>query len=905
MSRAWWLSAFVAWSVCCAASTVHFERLRPGWVRGDYDFRLLPGKRGYRNFVLEADVATTAAGPAVRVAFAIQDPKNYYYAEAADTGCGFVRVEDGLEQRVGTPSEGALPREAKVRLTVARWRQRMALWLDGRLVAEAYDGRFARGGLAIAARSSSATISTIRFQNVAEVRLRDDFMRTQAENTAWRPLSGSWKLEALPSASLSANAFNYRGKAAEEGQPAIAVRGYWFWRDYVASAACKPLGKGPVGLVFYFRDKDNYHLLRWGGEGRLELVRVVGGNATTIASRQLPIVVGQWYKLGVRVVGRRVWGLVDGRPVLTCADPWLVSGAVGLYCADATGALFDDVEVAAPKGFEEDFDRPCQGKWLALGGSWAWQRGRLDGTSAGGRFVIASANSHARYVCGEDDWADYSVAADVLPPVRGAVGLVAHYQDEANYYLLRLEPQRVVLSALVEGEEKQLGEAPCAVELGRVHRLELAWRRGLLTGRLDGAKLLERPHLALDHGRAGLFVQGSAGAAFDNFAVSFPPQPKPIFTAHQVFAAERSMGSWAARQSDWVEAKEKLDGDARPFAWHRGDFYSDVELLVRPESFPVGGRLWLALAAEGGVATGYLATVARGERGLDVVLSRAGKAVANAQVATRRAPVRVSAERVGAAVLVHVDGKVALAFYDRQPLAGCRIGWGGRAVKVPVGDVEIFSPTVLVYSFNRAPVDWRAAAGDWKVTNRWACDPRWSFFAGTRAGDPLVALWNKRRFSGPDITVEFAAGIRHDPDRGGSSYRYASDINAILCGDGLDLRNGYNFIFGGWGNKATKILRNGTPLAQTTKFLFPRNYSQHRRWFYFKAQKRGGRLRFFVDNKLALEANDPRPLSGDRVALWSWNNDIMVARVRISCRGAAPCELPAPPAPRKPQCCYR
>jgi len=904
MIRARWLSALLVWCGCALGSSVRFEALRPAWAAGDYQFRLLPGKGTYRNYILEADVATSDAGPAIRVALDVQDPQNYYYAEAADTGCGFVRVEDGLERRIGTASEGLLPRGRRLVVTVARWGQRLALWLDGRLVAEAYDGRFRRGGVALAARSVSASISTVRFQHVAEVRLKDDFMRGASENTAWQPLAGTWRLEGLASASLSANAFSYRGQAAD-GEPAISVRGHWFWHDYVASAACRPLGDGAFGLAVYLRERGSYHLLRWNTHGRIELVRVRNGKPTTLAGRELPVVKGRWYHLGVRAVGRRLWGLVDGHPVVEATDPWLVSGAMGLYCEGPGAVLFDDVEVAAPRDFAEDFNRPCEGKWLALGGTWTWQQGSLDGHSPGGRFVIASAGSHARYVCGEDDWADYTVAADVLPPVRGAVGLVAHYQDEANYYLLRLEPRRLVLTAMVEGQESQLAEAPCLVALGRVHRLGLAWRRGLLTGWLDGAKLLERPHLALECGRAGLFVEGSAGAAFDNLAVSFPPRPRPIFTTHEVFAAERSMGSWAARQSDWVEATEKLDGSPHTFAWHRGDFYSDVELLLRPKRFPPGGRLWLTLAADAAAASGYLIRLARGAKGIEISLLRAGSPVASATVHATGPPARVSAERVGGVVLVHVDGRAALAFHDRQPLGGCRIGWGGEGVEVPLGDVEIFSPVVWVYSFNRAPVDWRAAAGNWTVTNRWACDPRWSFFAGTRQGEPLVALWNKRRFASPDLTVEFAAGIRHDPDRGGTDYGYASDINAVLCGDGLDLRKGYNFIFGGWGNKATRILRNGTTIAQTTKFRFPRNYSQHRQWFYFKAQKRGSRLRFFVDNKLALEANDPEPLAGERVALWSWNNDIMVARVRISTRGAAPRELPTGPPPPKPRCCYR
>ena len=209
-----------------------------------------------------------------------------------------------------------------------------------------------------------------------------------------------------------------------------------------------------------------------------------------------------------------------------------------------------------------------------------------------------------------------------------------------------------------------------------------------------------------------------------------------------------------------------------------------------------------------------------------------------------------------------------------------------------------------VYSVLNAPVDWRPAAGRWKVTNRWHCDPRWSFFAGERQGGKLVAVWNKRGF-GPDVTLEFAAGIRHDPDRGHTSYVYASDINAVVCGDGSDLRKGYNVVFGGWGNKHTRILRDGKVVADTSKVLMHGSSTQHRYWYYIKIQKRGGRLRLFVDNALALEYNDPEPLDGRRVAIWSWDNDLMVARVRIAAPRRAPCELPVGPSAAKPACIYR
>ena len=890
-----------------SATTYQFSGLKPGATHGEFVCRFV-GRGRAKHYVVETRLRASHAGPAARILFGYQDDRNFYYAEAGDTRCTFVKVEDGIEQRIGTPSEGVLPRGSDVLLTLIRWRYHAALWVNGRQAAEAYDGRFGSGRVAVAGRSDSVTIGTIRFQVVGEMRLDDDFMRTDAEETAWQAVAGTWKLKSLRSASLSANAFMFAGLGASDDAAAMAVRGHWFWHDYVASAACRPEGDGAVGLVFYYRDPKHYHLVRWTAatvEGpRLQVIRVSGDAREVLGEAPVGFVKGQWYQLGVRVVGRTAAACVDGNALVEVTDPHLVSGSVGLYCEGTDGAVFDDVEVAEPRDFHEGFERRSRGKWLALGGTWEWQEAPLDGGTQAGRCLIGSAPEEGRYVCGQEGWQDYAVAAQVLPPVRGDVGLVAYYQDEANYYLFRLSPQKAELVRASEGEVGVLAESPCALPLGVPHGLELSVNRGVLTGRLNGKVLVRRCDRRLGHGRAGLFVRGSAGAGFDNVAVRFAERPRPLFTTHSVFEAETSMGNWAVRQSDWLTQKAELGGKAREVHWHRADYPGDVEIQAKLEKLAPSGRLWLLLAGEGGPkASGYLVSLQRLKKGCRVAVERARKTVATADLPAA-SPGLFSAERVGHAVLAHLDGKVALTYDDPAPLVGRSIGWAASGARLPKKGVEIFSRCVTVYAFHTAPVEWRAVGGTWEVTNRWACDPRWSFFAGERRGDPLVALWNKRNFGG-DVALEFAAGIRHDPDRGGSKYAYASDINAVICGDGADLRNGYNFVFGGWNNQCSRILRNGQTLAETRDVRFPRSYSQHRQWFYIKVQKQGPRLRFFVDNKLALECTDPAPLAGRRVAIWTWKNDIMVARVRVSATGPAPCELPAGPPPQQPACCYR
>jgi hypothetical protein len=900
----------LAWGLAGAlahASTYRFEQLKAGAQLGDYAVRFVPRGRA-KDFVLETTLKTTAGGPAARILFGYQDEGNHYYAEASDTNCIFVKVEDGIERRIGTPSTAQIARDASVQLAVIRWRHTMGLWLNGRQVAEAYDGSFRGGAVGLAPRKESAAVEKVTFQVVGDVRFADDFMRTSAEEKAWEKASGSWALQSLPSASLSANAFYFVGKAASAEAPALALRGHWFWHNYTVSAACRPLGEAAVGLVFYSRGPQDYHLLRWEPRtqgGRLQLCRVAGGQRHVLATTSLGFTPEHWYELKVRIVGRRATAYIDGSAELTATDPALLCGRIGLYCEGQDGALFDDVEVTLPRDFEESFEREITGKWTAFGGTWSRKAGALTPDGPAGHILQAAAPKEARYISGEQGWDGYTARTEVRPDPKGTVGLVACYQDEANYYVFSLSPEAAVLSRVAEGEPTELARAARPQpDTGR-HVLEFTVDRGVLTGRLDGQVLVRRCDRTLREGRAGLFVRETADAAFDNFAVRMARRPTPLFSPHNVFAAETSMAEWAVQQSDWLPVKETVDGAERTVLWHRADLPGDVEVAAKLDGLAQDSAASVVLAGDGQhAASGYRVSLARQEKTYTITIARQGKPVAQEALTLAHAPRLFGAERVGHAVLAQVDGKVVLTYEDKEPLGGRRVAWLASGVELAKSGVELFSRSVRVYAFHEAPVDWRAAAGHWEVTNRWHCDPRWSFFAGEHKDDKLVALWNKRLF-GPEVTLEFAAGIRHDPNRGHTNYVYASDINAVICGDGTDLRKGYNIIFGGWGNKHTRILRDGEVVADTTKFVMPGNSSQHRYWFYVKIQKQGGRVRLFVDNQLALEYNDPKPLSGNHVAIWSWDNDLMIARARVSAPGPAPCERPVGPPPEKPHCIYR
>jgi hypothetical protein len=55
----------------------------------------------------------------------------------------------------------------------------------------------------------------------------------------------------------------------------------------------------------------------------------------------------------------------------------------------------------------------------------------------------------------------------------------------------------------------------------------------------------------------------------------------------------------------------------------------------------------------------------------------------------------------------------------------------------------------------------------------------------------------------------------------------------------------------------------------------------HRRWWYVRVDKVGSRVSCYLDNKLLFSYDDPKPLDAGQIALWTYNNGIMLSRVQV------------------------
>ncbi len=895
-------------AVCLAAACGCLDEDRAAARRvapwSEFKFHHVEAGRGRLFNILLTAPAITKDDAEVRVLFELQpDNENYYYAALARDGLVLGKVECGVELPLaewrGTGASPAFATEQQV--TIVRRPGQMAVAVGNRKVLAVQDDTLPQGRVAVGSRGLSAP--RVRVQPASVIYASDDFMRGKDDATAWRPLSGEWTIDSVTHPGRSANAFFYTGRPAGN-EAALAVFGEGWWDDYTFEAAVRPAGRTDVGLVFRYLDPRNHYAFRQtSGSGGtvLRLVRREAGKEAVLAQAAGALRPTQWARLRISAFGPRLTATIDGHEVLRADDPTFAFGAIGLLASGGRGADFDDVFIRAQRGAVADSIGGAVA-WQARGGEWTAD----DAPGSGGLRAVGPPGSSglqfAKLLAGDDGWTDYRVAATVVPETGGRAGIITRYQSESQHdlFLYDAAAGEYQLVLVRDGEPKVVADTVAAGGVGP-RSLAVRLDGGVTRCEVDGRQVLTHYDGNAPAGKAGACVGRESSATFGDLAVGFPERPAPVLTKLDTFAAETTMTNWAAAESDWRPIRTTCWIDTAKVNWHRGSFPGGGSIRIAAAFDPTRGgmlRLFTCCDVTPGrgsaqVTAGYEAVVQSLGRSGDgsVRLLRNGKEVGSAQVEAFKPASRVALTKLADHILVEIGGAAVLAFKDPEPLEGWSTGYVAQGVEVKPEGVDVFCDNVIVYSFVRAAADWRTAGGKWLVTNRWRCDPRWSFFGGESLRR-AATIWHKVSLEG-DVSVEFAGGIRHQGRKGG--YKHASDMNVVICGDGKDLNSGYGFLFGGWGNTKTAITRNGKIVAELERTI-PK--SIHRRWFYFKVVKRGGHLRYYIDDKLVLEYEDPQPLGDGQVALWTYKNGLMVARVRIAADRIGPRERFDAPYPK-------
>jgi len=835
---------------------------------------------------------------AAQVALCMRDERNFYYAEFLGGAAWLGRCMDGRRSPLAGRAAIAPGRHD---IAIQRRGRLLQLVCDGRRLLTAYDDRLDDGKVAMATEGG-VELEGLMVQPIADIHVDDDFTRAPGETGEWEVISGRWQssgeLAERPKPELSANPFSYHVQAEIR---ALAAAGYDFWDSYSFRCAVRPSADGAVGLAICFQDEDNYYLLRWsrtggaGGEpgGRLQLIKVEGGRWQVLAEEaRAPYQPDVWYDLKIAAAGGCLEAYVDGHRRLQAMDDTFPRGRVALYAEACESAFFDDVHVRSHERYVEDFASPrvTEGRCRPVRGRWTVDAEHLYGSARG--------DGDAHIVTGKPSWEDYVLEALVKLKQARRVGLILCYQGPDDYYLVRWGTTRRgqgtrELIRVAGGEQQVLATATFRCVRNRFERIRVGCHRGHITLSVGDRLMLEATDTTFAGGQVGFYVQGPDQACFDDVSVRLrePPPPPPAITAQ--FTEEDTMTGWVSPEACWLTlADNKYVHDLPLFA----DYCIEVQLKGLAEET---GRLDLYLGADEGLERGARLRASCDGGVLTAELALDGQVLATGEATSEMPSPRLVVERHGSAViasLVDERGESVLVAHQVGAAApGNYVGFERGGLSAGPGQIRVRSDGLLDQTFSGAATGWRPGTGIWEVHDRWPCSPGWSWFGGRDPeGDPKhPILWSKDLWTG-EVVLEFWSvwsGLIMDlPAAPG--YSDPSDLNCTIGGDGRDLCSGYSFVYAGDHNTCAKIMRGNDVVAETPEghFINPisANADFHRHWFKTRVHKRGGHIEYYVDDELLLEYDDPQPLSGGGIALWSYNNGVLISRVRISAEHRAP-----------------
>lgn len=161
---------------------------------------------------------------------------------------------------------------------------------------------------------------------------------------------GRWVVQAEADAPSAPNVLAQLDAGRTSDRFPIGVANATSLRDMSLSVRCKPVS-GRVdqacGLVFRYRDEDNYYLTRANARGNdIRLYYVKGGRQREIARWKGTVTANAWHELRVEARGDRLEVYWDGRRVIEKQDATLPdAGRVGIWAQADSVTYFDDVRV--------------------------------------------------------------------------------------------------------------------------------------------------------------------------------------------------------------------------------------------------------------------------------------------------------------------------------------------------------------------------------------------------------------------------------------------------------------------------------------------------------------------------------------------------------------------------------
>lgn len=493
-------------------------------------------------------------------------------------------------------------------------------------------------------------------------------------------------------------------------------------------------------------------------------------------------------------------------------------------------------------------------------------------------------------------WRDYTVAAACKVGLYGGVGLAVYGTAPDSYFAFRwlgetADPagcNRMEIVQVVSGRARVLASAPGGPLPGQWYRLRLTVRGQEIEAGVDGHTVLKASSDALCAGWAGCYSLGRDEALFDDVSIASHGPTDTIEADRVPFALRNDpkMRHWASHVDEW-----RFD-QKHGVWWNRLPWPPDVRVE------------WLRMTGSG--TTFYLGCTGEDPKSgyrlrIDPFLARVGvsqarrgfeashelvSAVPAARGAEQTGPVfggAVSVQQKGRTLTVEVAGKKPCVFELPAPFAGDRLGVAGGVLRGDFQQIRVASSGVVNEFFTDAPVGWLDLGGRWGSVNRWICDPRWSYHGGV--GDDLIAMTSKDAFEGD---VQFDGFLAPMMVSATPPFERFWDIYLSLFADPLQPASGYTIAYRPGGRRTVELYRNGKRIGVSMDdrlFFPPSTFADqwvHRTWQHFSFRREGRTVTFQLDDAVCFRFEDPEPIPSGHVTVWSVDNGLLVARLRLA-----------------------
>jgi tetratricopeptide (TPR) repeat protein len=425
---------------------------------------------------------------------------------------------------------------------------RLALYVNDQLVAEARDADFAFGDVGLLAGTFDDAGADVYF---------DDFVVQQpsaAGSVLYQedfsdPGSGWARYQDADYATEYAEG-GYRIRVTADNYTVWSHPGFDFADAQIeveATLIGGPIG-GEFGIVCRYQDGDNYYALKITGDGYSAIHKRASGEWIALADWQASDAIRQGVDAANRLradcAGDRLALYANDQLLVEARDADFISGDIGLLAGTfeepGVDVLFDNLILRQPQGaarspsdgdvlYADDFSDPASG----------WARSEEDGYITeyvdGAYRITLTRDTFTVWSQAGLEFDDVSIEVDatkIAGPDNNNFGIVCRFQDNDNFYLLQAGSDGTYAIAKRQaGEWRLLGsgefEFSAAIRQGEAtNHLQADCVGDRLALVVNGEWLAEAQDAGFASGDVGLlagaFDVGGVEIAFDNFVVRRP-----------------------------------------------------------------------------------------------------------------------------------------------------------------------------------------------------------------------------------------------------------------------------------------------------------------------------------------------------------------------------------------------